>query len=99
MKQKLLSTFLVVLLLAGFVGTSLAATPPLPFGTEVTPISVEELEEVEGAWGGAALAASVGAAVGGIQYLITTPYDDWSWGEGIRHTLSGAVAGLMGYWF
>ena len=76
MKQKLLCSLLVLTLLMGMVGTSFAASaspaPVLPFGEEVIPLTQEEMEEIEGAWGAHAAAAVVGAALGGLSYWTTT---------------------------
>ena len=101
MKKRFVGLFLVVVLLMGIVGTSLAAAapPPLPFGEEVTPLTHEEMEEVDGAWGATLIKTAVGAAVGGVSYLITTPQSDWNWSDGVRHTVAGAVSGLVGSFF
>lgn len=101
MKKRLFGSLLVLVLLMGLAGTSLAAavSQPLPFGEELVPLTQEEMAEVEGAWGATVVKTAVGAAVGGVQYLITTPKADWSWSAGLKHTLSGAVAGLVGSFF
>ena len=58
----------------GMASTSLAAaSPPLPFGQEVIPLTEDEMEEVDGAWGATLVKTAVGAAVAGASYLLTTP--------------------------
>jgi D-tyrosyl-tRNA(Tyr) deacylase len=90
---------LILVLLLGLGGTSAAlASEPAhhPFGEDAVPLTLEELEEVEGAW---AAQTIVGAAVGGITYLITTPSSSWNVGDCLRHMAAGAVSGLLGSFF
>lgn len=72
--------------------------PPLPRPLAVrwSPLTLEELEEVEGAW---AAQTVVGAAVGGVCYLITTPVSQWNLGDCLRHVVAGAVSGFFGSFF
>lgn len=101
MKGRLLCSLLVLTLLMGMVGTSLAAatSPPLPFGEQVVALTEEEMETVDGAWGATLAKTAVGAAVAGVSYLITTPKDDWNWSDGLKHTVAGALSGLAGSFF
>lgn len=84
----------------GMLGTSFAAsTPPpsvLPFGEEVVPLTKEEMEEIEGAWGAHVAAAVVGAAMGGLGYLATTAPADRNWTDGAVACALGAMNTLMG---
>ncbi|HHT90829.1 MAG: hypothetical protein QM451_06420 [Bacillota bacterium] len=101
MQKKLVCSLLVLTLLMGMAGTSLAAaaSPPLPFGQEVIPLTEDEMEEVDGAWGATLVKTAVGAAVAGASYLLTTPRDDWNWSDGLKHTAAGALSGLAGSFF
>jgi hypothetical protein len=101
MKKRWIGLFLMAVLLMGFTGTSLAAAsaPPLPFGEEIHALTEEEMAEVEGAFGVTLAKTAVGAAVGGVSYLITTPQSSWNWSDGLRHCVAGAVSGLLGSFF
>lgn len=94
MQRKLSAALLLAVLFLGISSTAaMASSPePLPFGSEAVPLTMEELEEIEGAW---LTEAIVGGICGGITYLITTPVSDWSLTDGIRHVAAGAVTG----WF
>lgn len=100
MKRRFLCSLLVFTLLMGMVGTSFAASlappPTLPFGEEVIPLSQEEMEDVEGAWGAHAAAAVMGAAIGGLSYWTTTAPADRNWTDGLVACALGAVSTLMG---
>jgi hypothetical protein len=100
MKQKLLCSLLVLTLLMGMVGTSFAASaspaPVLPFGEEVIPLTQEEMEDIEGAWGGHAVAAAVGAVVGGLIYWGDTSPAERSWSGGLKACAMSAMSFFMG---
>lgn len=100
MKKKVLCSLLVLTLLVGMVGTSFAAstvsTPVLPFGEELVPLSQEELDDVEGAWGAHAAAAVVGAAIGGLSYWTSTAPAERNWTDGLVACAVGAMSTLMG---
>lgn len=91
MKQKLVCSLLVLTLLMGMVGTSFAASAPpssiLPFGEEVAPLTKEEMEEVDGAWGAHIAVAVMGAAMGGLGYLATTAPADRNWTDGLERMM------------
>ena len=97
MKRKLLSTFLALSLILGLVASA-AASAPAPFGAELIPLTLEELAEVEGEFASHLLVAAGGALAGSLGYLITTPLEQWSWTDALRHALSGALGGLIGHW-
>ena len=98
MRKRSAALLLLVVLLLGLGSSAALANAPAspPFGSEVVPLTLEELEEVEGAW---AAQTIVGAAVGGITYLITTPSSSWNVGDCLRHMAAGAVSGLLGSFF
>ncbi len=98
MKTKLVSLFLVFILLMGVAGTSLAAAapPPLPFGEVVVPLTEEEMEEVDGAWGAHFAAAVVGAALGGASYYAFTPPAERNWSDGLKACALSAISFFMG---
>lgn len=99
MTKRASALLLTLVLLLGLGGTSAAlASEPAhhPFGEDAVPLTLEELEEVEGAW---AAQTVVGAAVGGVCYLITTPVSQWNLGDCLRHVVAGAVSGLLGSFF
>ncbi|HHT67987.1 MAG TPA: hypothetical protein GXZ85_01870 [Firmicutes bacterium] len=98
MKRRFMGLFLVVVLLMGVAGTSLAAVvpPPLPFGEELMPLTHEEMEDVEGAWGTYAAAAVMGAALGGLSYYTTTSPAERNWSDGLKACALGAVGTLIG---
>ena len=64
MRKRSAALLLLVVLLLGLGSSAALANAPAspPFGSEVVPLTLEELEEVEGAW---AAQTIVGAAVGG----------------------------------
>lgn len=101
MKMRFISLFLVVTLLMGFAGTSLAAavSPPLPFGEVVVPLTEEEMEEIDGAWGTHAAAAVIGAAYGGAVYWADTPPAERNWSDGIKTCAVHAVSFFLGSFF
>ena len=100
MKKNVLCSLLVLTLLVGMVGTSFAAStvspPVLPFGEELVPLSQEELDDVEGAWGAHAAAAVVGAAIGGLSYWTSTAPAERNWTDGLVACAVGAMSTLMG---
>src|SRR5690554_5742451 len=97
MKKTLVSAFLTLTLLLGMLAPAVGAQEA-PFGAELTPLSQEELGEVEGELGTHLLAAAGGALAGGIGYLITTPADEWNFTDALKHSVSGALGGLLGHW-
>lgn len=92
MKTKICSLFLVVSLLFAMSAVGLAATPA-PFGRELTPLTEEEMAQIEGE---GLLQIGVGGLVGGVQYLIVTPYSDWNARAGLKHVLAGALGAWAG---
>lgn len=98
MRKRSAALLLLVVLLLGLGSSAALANAPAspPFGSEVVPLTLEELEEVEGAW---AAQTAVGAAVGGVCYLITTPVSQWNLGDCLRHVVAGAVSGFFGSFF
>ncbi len=98
MKRKFVSSLLILVLLMGIAGTSLAAStaPPLPFGEHVVPLSQEEMEDVEGAWGAHATAAVIGGAIGGAFYWANTAPAERNWSDGLKACAQGALGALVG---
>lgn len=101
MKVRFISLLLVVTLLMGIAGTSLAAAaaPPLPFGEVIVPLSEEEMEEIDGAWGQYAAVAVVSAAFAGATYWATTPPAERNWSDGLLVCAIGAMGALMGKYY
>jgi hypothetical protein len=87
----------------GMVGTSFAASlsppPVLPFGEEVLPLTQEEMEDVEGAWGSYVAVAVVSAAFAGACYWTQTEPVDRNWKDGLMACAIGAAGALMGKHF
>lgn len=97
--KKLIALLLCLTLLSVPISVFAAPAQPLqPFGVELTPLSDEELEEVEGGYQAIVAAGVFGAVFGTYEYLVTTPRDDWSWGGVGLKALNGALSAAGGAW-
>lgn len=63
------------------------------FGEDVTPLTDEELSEVDGEFKSILFGAACGAVFNTTSYLITTPSSKWNLKDGARHALAGAITG------
>lgn len=97
--RKLIAVLLCLFVLAVPISAAAAASFPVqPFGTDVTPLGREELEEVKGEYKAIAAAGLFGAAFGAYDYLTTTPMEEWSWSALGLKALNAAISAAGGTW-
>lgn len=94
--KRLVAFLLSVTLIFGIFAPSVAAAK-LPFGEELTPLSLEEMEEVDGEYKVAAAVAVLGATSGALQYLAETPQEEWTLKGVALSAASKAVNTFMGF--
>lgn len=102
--KKLIALLLCLTILAVPVSALAAPIEPKhPFGEEMIPLSADEMEQVDGEWQGIAIAGVVGASIGCVKYLSSTPREEWTFRGAAREATFGAIefvaGGLLGSLF
>lgn len=88
-----MKSILLLLLCLTLVAFPVAAgASPAPFGP-TTPLTDEEMSDVEGEFKHIGIAAIAGSLFSTASYMITTPRSSWNVRDAARHAISGAITG------